>query len=190
MLDQVGVAIPRKPIRDGAWAAMSLIVAVVLVAVHGLVQAAPLAAAVPGMLAIARCDATTHRISNCHLGATVIVFVGVASVAEIAGARGSRTALAIAALWFVVLSLVHLLDPQLGFGDVKLGIVLGLVLGWAAAVAGYGMVEAALISAGAFVASCVATLIVASRDPTPVAGTPFAPALVTATLVATIGLGI
>ncbi len=77
-----------------------------------------------------------------------------------------------------------------GFGDVKLGIVLGLVLGWATAVAGYGMIEAALISAGAFVTSCVATLIVASRDLTPVAGTPFTPALVTVTLIATVGLGI
>ncbi|HEX7197006.1 MAG TPA: prepilin peptidase [Candidatus Limnocylindria bacterium] len=168
----------------------SVFVAAALVAVHGPLQAAPLAAAVPGMLAIARCDAATHRIPNRLLAMTVIAFAVVALGAEIAGVRGARTALATAGLWFGVLTLVHLLDPHLGPGDVKLGIVLGLVLGWAAAVGGHGTSTASVASAGAFLAACVATLVIASRSATPAAGTPFAPALVTATLVAAVGVGV
>ena len=168
----------------------SVFVAAALVSVHGPLQAAPLAAAVPGMLAIARCDAATHRIPNRLLAMTVIAFAVVALGAEIAEVRGARTALAMAGLWFGVLTLVHVLDPHLGPGDVKLGITLGLVLGWAAAVGGHGLAAAALTSAGAFVASCAATLIMESRSSASFVGTPFAPALVAATLLAAVGLGV
>lgn len=163
----------------------------VLVVVHGLVQAAPLAVAVPGLLAIAWSDATTHLIPNRLLARTVVAFGVLACGAEIAGSHGARTGLATAGLWFGVLALVHVLDPHLGFGDVKLGFALGLVLGWAAAVAGHGWDAAALTSAGAFVVACLVTLLVSSRGETPsLPGTPFAPALVATTLTVVIGFGL
>jgi leader peptidase (prepilin peptidase)/N-methyltransferase len=135
---------------------------------------------------IARTDEATHRIPSRLLVATELTLLGTAA------ARGSAAlaaTAAIAAVWLVVLLAVHLADPRLGFGDVKLAGVLGSMVGLACSCAGWDVADAAFVSAAAFGAGAFLTLAMAARlgRDGPVA---FAPGLVMAVVAVTITIGL
>lgn len=131
----------------------------------------------------ARIDAATHRIPNRLVGAATLAL---SIAAFLSGGRAVSATAALGLTWLVVLLCLHLADPSLGFGDVKLGGVLGAMLGLAGHAAGWNLVSSMLASSAAFVAGASITLA-ASRQRSRGAPTPFAPGLVlgaTATAVA------
>lgn len=131
----------------------------------------------------ARIDAATHRIPNRLLG---MAAVALSMAALLSGGRALSASAAVGLTWLVVLFGLHLADPSLGFGDVKLGGVLGTMLGLAGHAAGWSIVTSMLASSTAFLAGAGITLA-AARQRSRGAPTPFAPGLVlgaTATAVA------
>lgn len=82
---------------------------------------------------LARSDWREHRLPNRLVGALLGVAIATAIVAAISAgtAMPAVHALAGAALFGAPVLMVHLISPKLmGFGDVKLALVLGLWLGW------------------------------------------------------------
>lgn len=157
------------------------VAALVCFGVDGL----PLAVAAPGLMSIARADYATHRVPNRLLAVTTVGVGATAMAATAVGGDDLVPAILVAGAWLAVLLAVHVLDPRLGFGDVKLGGVLGFVLGWSAHTAGLHTAAAAGFSAIVFLAACVTTLLVGRRAARSTA-VPFAPALVAATLIGVI----
>lgn len=151
----------------------------------GVTAGIALGLAAVGLVGIAATDASTHRIPNPLLVAVAAVLFGGAALT---GAEALRATLTLGVAWFVTLLTVHLLDPRLGFGDVKLSAVLGMMIGLAAVASGRDIAAAGLLSSAAFLAAAIATAAVAARHPRqPV---PFAPALAVAVVVATVAIGL
>ena len=100
-------------------------------------------------------DVITFPASIASLAA-----IGAASIA--AGRPGAIASAAAAALGYgAVMWVAHELRPSgLGFGDVKLGPLLGLHIGWTAATVGQGWWAAVGLAAGALLLSCVIGLAV------------------------------
>lgn len=123
-------------------------------------------------------DARTHRIPNRLLAsaATALLLAAIVAGAD-AVVAGSIVAMA----WGLLLLVLHIVDSTLGFGDVKLGGVLGALLGLVGHAAQWSIAGTLLASSGAFVAGALVTLVTAaSRGAEPV---PFGPGLVGATAV-------
>lgn len=86
-----------------------------------------------GLIALAFIDAEHHRLPKdfvwVHL-LIVTVMLALASGAENAWTHFGYGALA-GAVWFAIFAAIHFSSPRLlGFGDVRLSLVLGLALGW------------------------------------------------------------
>ena len=140
----------------------------------------PYCIAAGGMLALSLIDLEHYRLPDPVLlptfGMTLLGFAVVALVDHRGGPLGS--ALGGAAIGLAVLGLIHVAQPKgMGFGDVKLAALCGLVLGWR----GYGFVPVGLFTAfllGAVVGvALMATGVVGRR-----ARIPFGPFLCVASL--------
>lgn len=167
-------------------AAVAFGVALVAVVSFPLVVGVGIGAAVLILGRVAERDATTHRIPNQLLLAAVLTLL---ASAALRGHAALPTSAATAGVWLVVLLALHVMDPRLGFGDVKLGGVLGSMVGLASSCAGWDIAHAALVSAVAFVSGAVLTLAIGARTSSdePV---PFAPGLVIAVVAVTVSIGI
>jgi leader peptidase (prepilin peptidase)/N-methyltransferase len=118
-------------------------------------ELAPFALAALGMLALSVVDVEHHRLPDRVLGPTLaLTFAGFAVAAAVTGEAGQlgRAVLG-AGVGVAALGLVHVAQPQgMGFGDVKLAGLCGLLLGWR----GLGFVAIGLF--GAFVLGAVVGL--------------------------------
>jgi Flp pilus assembly protein protease CpaA len=134
----------------------------------------------------AESDQATHRIPNRLLVAAAIALLAAAAAS---GQAALWTSGAVAGAWLLTLLVLHAADPRLGFGDVKLGGVLGAMIGLACHAIGWDVPHALFTSSAAFVTGAVATLVAATgRGPDrPV---PFAPGLVIAVVTITVTAGI
>jgi len=86
-------------------------------------------------VAVSAIDLRVHRLPNVVVAPTFVGgLVAMVVVSLVRGDWGPMgRALLGAALYFVLLLLPHLISPRgMGFGDVKLGAVLGLSVGWLA----------------------------------------------------------
>ncbi|MDM4721793.1 A24 family peptidase [Micromonospora sp. WMMA1363] len=131
---------------------------------------------------LALVDLRVLRLPDPLVGAALLggaVFLPVAAVAEQAVPSLARAALAAVACAAGYLTLALLPRSPLGFGDVKLGVVLGLHLGWL----GWPVVTAGVLLAPLVNLPLVAGLLVSRRAGwrTPV---PYGPAMLGAALVA------
>ncbi|PZR51890.1 prepilin peptidase [Xylanimonas oleitrophica] len=119
----------RRPVAVGA-----LVAAAWAVWVSGPGPATPaLVVTAAAGAALAVIDARTHRLPDAVVLPTTVVAALLLALA--AGITGDLAALQRAALGALVLGavylLLHVLNPRgLGFGDVKLAVLLGLVTGW------------------------------------------------------------
>jgi leader peptidase (prepilin peptidase) / N-methyltransferase len=121
-------------------------------------------------------DARTHRIPNRLLAGAALA---IALAALVAGIDAVVATCIVAVAWAGLLLVLHLVDTTLGFGDVKLGGVLGALLGLVGHEAQWSVTSTLLASSTAFVAGALLTLIFAARRrASPV---PFGPGLVGAT---------
>ncbi|MCQ3806190.1 MAG: prepilin peptidase [Acidimicrobiaceae bacterium] len=126
-------------------ASAGLWVAVVLRFGWGWQSLAPLVA-VGALIALSVVDLHSYRLPDrlvfWSLGLSVAALLpGAAAAGDL---RAVRCAIMGMFGYFGLLLAVHLISPKgLGFGDVKLALLLGLHLGWAAAVAGPGRESAA-----------------------------------------------
>lgn len=171
---------------NGVAVALGVIAALVAVVSFPLVVGVGIGIAILILGRVARRDATTHRIPNRLLLAAVLTLL---ASAALRGHAALPTSAAIAVVWLVVLLALHVADPRLGFGDVKLGGVLGSMVGLASSCAGWDIAHAALVSAVAFVSGAVLTLAIGARagrdEPVP-----FASGLVIAVVAVTVSIGI
>ena len=88
-----------------------------------------------GCVALAAVDLAHFRLPNALVFPTTVGVVAVVFVGELVDGRSSHVIAAIvgAAFFTGFLFLFHLASPaSLGFGDVKLAVVLGWVIGWVA----------------------------------------------------------
>jgi prepilin signal peptidase PulO-like enzyme (type II secretory pathway) len=145
---------------------------------------AGIAAAILLLARAAETDQATHRIPNRLLMAAALALLAAATATGTAALIASGV---IAAAWLTTLLAVHTADPRLAFGDVKLGGVLGTMIGLACHAAGWDAPHAALASSAAFVLGAALTLV-AHRDRDRPA--PFAPGLVIAAVTITVTLGL
>lgn len=126
-----GVRIPlRYPLVEVGCGALFAVVAATR---HGW-ELAPYSVAAAGMLALSVIDLDHRRLPDRVQGPTSALCLGAFAIAVIfGGAPGSQLARAGlgAAIGFGSLGLVHLIQPAgMGFGDVKLAGLCGLILGW------------------------------------------------------------
>ena len=170
----------------GTAAAMAVPVALLAVVSFPLVVGIGMGAAILILSRVAQRDAVTHRIPNRLLLAAAFTLL---ASAALRGHAALPMSAAIAAVWLVVLLALHVADPRLGFGDVKLGGVLGSMVGLAGSSAGWAIADAALVSAAAFVAGAVLTLTIGPRSGRG-GPLPFAPGLVIAVVVVAVTIGI
>ena len=203
----------RLPLTELATAAVSA--AVVARFDVGWAMVPPLVAAV-SLVTLSAVDLRSYRLPDAitfpALGLSLVAVV-VASAAV--GASGAIVSASAAALGYgAALRAAHELRPSgLGFGDVKLGPLLGLHLGWTAGVLHRGWAEVVALVAQALLLSCVIgagmALVVAvlrrrGRDPLPDPGrgsdsrpstrlldttVPFGPALAAGTMIVVLFAG-
>ncbi|MCU1690403.1 MAG: peptidase prepilin type [Jatrophihabitantaceae bacterium] len=144
--------------------------------------ALPAFAALALLLApLAIIDARTHRLPDRLTGAAAVAVMGllVLAAAGHPGLADAGRALLGGAAAFAVLCALRLAAPSgLGFGDAKLGGVLGLVLGWL----GWGVLIAGLF-AGFAVGAAASLTLLALRRATLRSAIPFGPSLITGALV-------
>ena len=132
------------------------------------------AIAVVALAHVARTDARTHRIPNAQLAVAAVVL----ALAAITSGSAAFTAMVIvSAVWGGLLLALHIFDSSLGFGDVKLGFVLGALLGLVGHAAAWTLPAVLLASSAAFVAGSLLTLRIRTAG-----ATPFAPGLVLASV--------
>lgn len=167
------LTVPRR--ADARFAALSATASAVLMVATPSVAAVGAAIAVLLLSHVALVDARSHRIPNTHLAGAAAV-LGTAAV--ISGASAPVVAINSAA-WGGLLLALHLLGGSLGFGDVKLGFVLGAALGLVGHAASWSLAAVLLASSAAFSAGSVITLLASKRS---AGATPFAPGLVLATV--------
>lgn len=175
-----------QPVSAGRSVATAAI-ALVLGALAG--YAARWSAALPALIALALCaaplvviDFTEHRLPDRLVRCAAVL--GALLLATAALARGDwypyLRAVEAAAAVFAALFLLALLAPSsFGFGDVKLGAVLGAYLGWF----GWGCVYWGIF-AGFVLGSLVAVALVAARRATMTSALAFGPMLVLGSLLA------
>ena len=198
----------RVPLQELATAAAT--VAVVARFDVGWTMVPPLVAVV-SLVTLSVVDLRCYRLPDAitfpALGLSLVAVVAEAAAAGRSGAVVSAVAAALgygAALW-----VAHELRPDaLGFGDVKLGALLGLHLGWAAGVFGRGWLDVVALTAQALLLGCLIGLGMAltlwllrrrgldplphpDRDPATARDTrllqtvlPFGPALAAGTMIA------
>jgi leader peptidase (prepilin peptidase)/N-methyltransferase len=109
--------------------------------------------AAAGLLALAVIDLDTKRLPDAVLFPTLVATAGLLVLAAVVDDRGDDLARAGIGLGigFVALLAIHLIRPDgMGFGDVKLAALCGLVLGW------YGLTEVVLGLYGGFVLGALA----------------------------------
>ena len=143
----------RFPVQEAATAAA----AVVVVARFGVgwAMGPPLVAAV-SLVTLSAVDLRAYRLPDMLVGPSLGLSLAAVAVHAAAVERAAVAATAVAAglglgalLW-----VLHEIRPgALGFGDVKLGPLLGLHLGWASAAAGGGWAAAVVLAAQALLAS-------------------------------------
>lgn len=133
---------------------------------------------------VARVDARTHRIPNRHLAGAAAV---IATASVVSGSSTPATVLTASAAWGGLMLALHLLDRSLGFGDVKLGFLLGALLGLVGHAAAWKLPVVLLASATVFLAGALITLRSARRTGGP---TPFAPGLVLASVAAAVVISV
>lgn len=126
------------------------------------------------------CSRIPDRIVFPTLGASLVLIVAVSVIEGVPSAVGP--ALIGAAAYFVALFVPHLVSPRgMGFGDVKLALVLGLFLGWlgGSGVDAVRLVLFALI-AGSLIGVAAGVVVLALRRRN--AAFPFGPALALGTV--------
>lgn len=133
------------------------------------------------MVPLAVIDIRTHRLPDRLTGAAALsvgTLLGLAAAGAPSLADTGRALLGGGAV-FAALGLLRLAAAGgLGFGDVKLGGVLGLALGWQ----GWGAVVAGLV-AGFVFGAAAALALMAGRQATLRTAIPFGPSLILGTLV-------
>ena len=164
--------------------ALSVVAAATVVVAGPSVAAAGAATAIVVLAHVAGTDARTHRVPNGHLAGAAVV-LGAAAI--VTGSSAPTTVAVTSAGWGGVLLAVHLLDSSLGFGDVKLGFVVGAALGLVGHAAGWTLPAVLLASATAFIAGALITLAWSRRA---AGATPFAPGLVVAAVGAAVVISI
>lgn len=149
----------RYPIVE---AACALLFAAVAARIGWHVDLAAHLVAVAGLLALAVIDLDTKRLPDKVLGPTTAataLLLGLAALVDDRWGDLGRSALG-ALLGFGILLLIHLAKPAgMGFGDVKLAFLCGLLLGW------HGLADVAIGLYGGFVLGAVVgvALIAAKR---------------------------
>jgi leader peptidase (prepilin peptidase)/N-methyltransferase len=111
-------------------------------------EVVPYALAALGMLALSVVDVEHHRLPDGVLGPTVVLTAAAFAIGALATGQGTPLGRALlgAVIGLVALGLLHAAQPNgMGFGDVKLAGLCGLLLGWR----GLGFVAIGLF--GAFV---------------------------------------
>ena len=104
-------------------------------------QAVPPLVAASALVTLSAVDLRSYRLPDAVLWPAFGLSAAVVAAASLATGRpgAAAAALAAAAGYGALLLVVHEISPQgLGFGDVKLALLLGLHLGWAAAARGGG----------------------------------------------------
>jgi leader peptidase (prepilin peptidase)/N-methyltransferase len=124
-------------------------------------------------IALAVIDLDTHRLPNkivlpCYAVGTV--FLGAAALLSGEHERVLGASIGLAALWLAYFLMAVLYPGGMGFGDVKLAGVLGLVLGWL----GWGPLIVGSFSAF-LLGGVFALVLLASRRATRKGGIPFGP---------------
>jgi leader peptidase (prepilin peptidase)/N-methyltransferase len=189
----------RLPLRGGArqertprwWAVELATVAVfaVLGAVFGDTEAVlPLLVLGAALVAVSAVDIEHYRIPDRitfpALGLAAASLVVVSLTLDVTGAIGSAAVGACA--YFAILFLAHMVSPRgMGFGDVKLALLMGLFLGWWGYVTGPPVAEPIRLVLNALILGCllgvvfglVHRAVTKERE-----GFPFGPALAAACL--------
>lgn len=168
-----------------------LVVVLVTVAVFAVVGAAfgdteavlPVLVLGAALVAVSAVDIEHYRIPDRitfpALGLAAALLVVVSLTLDVTGALGS--ALVGSAFYFGILLLAHLVSPRgMGFGDVKLALLMGLLLGWWGYVTGPPVAEPIRLVLDALILGCLIGVVFGlahravtrSRD-----GFPFGPAL-------------
>ena len=209
LLGRPGRAVRRRvPLQELVTAAAT--VAVVARFDVGWTMVPPLVAAV-SLVTLSVVDLRAYRLPDAiTFPALGLSLAAVAAEAVAAGRSDAVVSAVAAALGYgAVLWIAHELRPDaLGFGDVKLGLLLGLHLGWAAGVFGRGWLDVVALVAQALLLGCLIGLGLAlilwqmrrrgrdplphpDRDPATVRNSrllqtvlPFGPALAAGTLIA------
>lgn len=179
------LATAHRPIRTGA-GVLTVVAATTCVLAHPSTATGGIALCILAVGHAARIDAATHRIPNRLLG---VATLSLTMAAALSGGSALTATAAVGMAWLAVLLGLHLADPSLGFGDVKLGGVLGLMLGLAGHVAGWTVMSSMLGSSAAFLAGSSITLATA-RHRGRAAPTPFAPGLVLASTATAVALAL
>lgn len=118
----------------------------------------PTAVLVVAVTVLSTVDLATFRLPDPLVFSSLVLSLVAITVAALAVGRpdGLRHAGFGMALFFVLLLTAHLVSPRgLGFGDVKLGLLLGLHLGWAAGTEQAGTEQAGTERAGTVQAGTV-----------------------------------
>lgn len=95
----------------------------------------PVVVLLTGLLALSIVDLVLYRLPDALVVATLVATAGSVALGELAGGEPASLIRAVvgAAVFAGLLGVIHLVAPAgMGFGDVKLSVVLGLVCGWAA----------------------------------------------------------
>jgi leader peptidase (prepilin peptidase) / N-methyltransferase len=133
---------------------------------------------------LAAVDLLVLRLPDPLVGALAaggVVLLGLAALVDRDGAALLRAGLAAVACGAGYLLIALVLRSQLGFGDVKLGAVLGLLLGWL----GWPAVVAGVVLAPLVNLPLVLALLVSGRADRR-SGAPFGPAMMAAAILAAI----
>lgn len=145
----------RVPLQEVVTAAVAT--AVVARFDVGWTMIPPLVAAV-SLVTLSAVDLRAYRLPDAiTLPALGLSLAAIALESGVAGRRGAIVSAAVAALGYgAVLWIAHQVRPGgLGLGDVKIGPLLGLHLGWAAGAFGTGWVAPVALVAQALLVSCV-----------------------------------
>ena len=183
---------PRQE-RDARWLAVELVTVLVfgvLGGVFGDTEAVvPLLVLGAALVAVSAVDIELYRIPDRitfpALGIAAVSLVVVSLTLDLTGALGS--ALVGAGAYFAILLVAHLASPRgMGFGDVKLALLMGLFLGWWGYVTGPPVAEPIRLVLNALILGCLLGVVfgVAHRVVTKARdGFPFGPSLAVGCLV-------